>query len=143
MRTLDEALDQFAYHPATPDNARRHSAVRDLLSQVVESLWELVPDGPEKTLAIRKLQEAGMYANLAIALTGPADTTATRSVARVLPEPAAQLLAKVTGETVVTEVVVRNMRGDEVVRHPAELPLGGLPVADGCGACQIPCGVCR
>jgi hypothetical protein len=146
MRTLADVIEQFHYHPATPGpdgTAAKHAAVRQILADTAARLWVAVPDGPEKTLAIRKLQEAGMYANLAIALTAPLAQPGTEAVARVLPEPAAQLLAKVTGETTVTEVVVHNMRGDEVVRHPAELPLGGLPVADGCGACQIPCGVCR
>lgn len=85
MRSLAEALDQFAYHPATPDTAPRHSAVRDETADFLTRMWDQIPDGPEKTLAIRKLQEFQMYANLAIALTAPVDTGATRSVARVLP----------------------------------------------------------
>lgn len=86
MRTLDDALDQFAYHPATEDTAPRHSAIRDAFSEFVEAVFELVPDGPEKTLVLRKLQEAQMYANLAVALTAPADRGPTRAVARVLPD---------------------------------------------------------
>lgn len=85
MRTELEALEQFAYHPATEDTAPRHSAVRDTFFQTVQTLWPLLPDGPEKTLALRKLQEAAMYANLAVALTAPADYSETRSVARQLP----------------------------------------------------------
>jgi hypothetical protein len=88
MRSLDDAYQQFAYHPATPETAPRHAAVRDLLACTVRELWEIVPDCPEKTLAIRKLQEMGMYANLAIALTAPADHGDTRTVARVLPPDA-------------------------------------------------------
>lgn len=84
MRTLTEALDQLAYHPGTPDTAARHAAVRATLSGVAGELWELVPDGPEKTLAMRALQQAGMYCNLAIALTVPADLD-TPHVARVMP----------------------------------------------------------
>lgn len=86
MRTLSDAQDQFAYHPATPETAPKHAAVRDLFRDLLPALWEAIPDGPEKTLAIRKLQEAQMYANLAIALTAPADTGETRSVARQLPD---------------------------------------------------------
>lgn len=84
MRTLEEARDQFAYHPATDVTAPQHAAVRDLFAETVERLWSAVPDGPEKTLAIRALQTAQMYANLAIALQAPADTSSTRSVARKL-----------------------------------------------------------
>lgn len=86
MRSLPEALDQFAYHPATEDTAPRHSRIRDAFSEFVEEVWGLVPDGPEKTLVLRKLQEAQMFANLAIALTAPADLSSARSVARVLPD---------------------------------------------------------
>lgn len=85
MRSLEEAQDQFAYHPATPESAPKHAAVRDIFRDVLPQLWDAVPDGPEKTLAIRKLQESQMYCNLAIALTSPADTGETRSVARELP----------------------------------------------------------
>lgn len=85
MRTLDEAQNQFAYHPATDVTAPKHAAVRDLFGELLPKLWDAVPDGAEKTLAIRKLQEAQMYANLAIALTSEADTGETRATARVLP----------------------------------------------------------
>ncbi len=90
MRSLDDALDQFAYHPATPDTAPRHSALRDAYARFVEELWPLIPGGPEKTLAIRKVQESQMYGNLAIALTAPADLGPTRSVARELPPDSGQ-----------------------------------------------------
>ena len=84
MRTLEEALDQFAYHPATAVTAPKHAAVRRIAADTIAALWEVLPDGPEKTLAIRKLQEAAMYANLAIALTAGADLV-TPEIARVLP----------------------------------------------------------
>jgi hypothetical protein len=71
MRSLDDALDQFAFHPATEDTAPRHDAIRVAFVGFLEELWPLVPDGPEKTLALRRLQEAQMFANLAVALTAP------------------------------------------------------------------------
>jgi hypothetical protein len=86
MRTLAEARSQFAYHPTTPETAPRHAAVRDLFRETLDRLWEILPDGPEKTMAIRGLQTSQAYANLAIALMAPADESETRSVARVLPE---------------------------------------------------------
>lgn len=84
MRSVEEALDQFAYHPATEQTAPMHAAVRDLFRELLPKLWDAVPDGPEKTLAIRKLQESQMYANLAIALLSDADTGETRATARTL-----------------------------------------------------------
>ena len=84
MRSLDEVFDQFAYHPATKDTAKTFSIIRALFKPLAHELWDLVPDVPEKTLALRKLQEAQMYANLAVALSTPADTQ-TDDVARVMP----------------------------------------------------------
>lgn len=88
MRTLEDVLDQFAYHPATPETAPKHAAIRDEFADFAERLWEFLPAGPEKTLVFRELQQAQMYANLAVALTAPADLSPARSVARVLPDDA-------------------------------------------------------
>ena len=84
MKTLLEVLDQLAYHPATTETARQHDSVRGALTGTAEYLWSVVPDGPEKTLAMRALQQCGMYCNLAIALEAPVDHY-TADVARVLP----------------------------------------------------------
>ena len=85
MRTLTEGHDQFAYHPATEVTAPQHEAVRGLFLQLVDDLWRTVPDGPEKTLAFRKLQEAQMFANLAVALTAPAVAPGTVLLVREVP----------------------------------------------------------
>lgn len=85
MRTLDDARDQFAYHPATEETAPKHDAVRQLFLEMVERLWPLVPDGPEKTLAIRDLQRAQMNANLAVALLAPAVQPGTKLLVREIP----------------------------------------------------------
>lgn len=85
MRTLDEALGQFAYHPATEDTAPRHDAIRTAFLRFVEDVWPLIPDGPEKTLAVRRLQQAQMYANLAVALTAPAVAPGTVLFVREVP----------------------------------------------------------
>lgn len=118
MRTLDEARSQFAYHPATGESAARHAQVRDLFRDTLEHLWAAVPDGPEKTLAVRKLQEAQMYANLAIALTVPADTSETRGVARVLPA-AATAAATAAEDAAVAAWVTAEAQADAV---PEDFP---------------------
>ena len=115
MRTLDEALDVFAYHPATSDTAMKHAAVREAYSDFVRHVWPVIPDGPEKTLALRKLQESLFYANTAIALTAPADTSETRSVARVLPDQPKddqpEIVLHVTpGNALAAEQVAHHMR---------------------------------
>lgn len=85
MRTLDEALNQFAYHPATPEVSAKYAELRARVMGLAGMTWDLIPDGPEKTLAFRGLQQFLMHANLAIAMTTPADLK-TPDVARVLPE---------------------------------------------------------
>lgn len=84
MRSLDEVLDALAYHPATPETAPLFDAARQTVSVCAASLWNIVPDGPDKTLAMRKLQEALFYSSFAIAMTSPADREHA-AVARVLP----------------------------------------------------------
>jgi hypothetical protein len=85
VRSLDEVANQFAYHPATLETAKTHDELRNVYIEHAQRIWELIPDGPEKTLAMRKLQESLMYANLAVALTAPVDHD-TADVARVLPQ---------------------------------------------------------
>jgi hypothetical protein len=84
MRNLDEVFEQFAYHPATPHTAKVHDMLRQGYADHAADIWDLIPDGPEKTLAMRKLQESLMYANLAVALTAPIDQDHS-ATARVLP----------------------------------------------------------
>ncbi len=60
--------DIFTYHAPTTAKVKQHESVRDLLKKVAHSFREDLPDSPEKTLAIRRLQEAMMYANAAIAI---------------------------------------------------------------------------
>lgn len=85
MRDLPSAVEQFSFHPATEETAPLHADVRSLTIEYVKALWDTIPDGPEKTLWLRNLQQASMYANLAIALTAPVDMT-HQDIARVLPD---------------------------------------------------------
>jgi hypothetical protein len=85
MRTLPEVLDQFGYHPATPSTASAHNSLREIYKAQAKVIWNMIPDGPEKTICMRKLQESLMYANLAVALTAPVDEK-TADIARILPE---------------------------------------------------------
>ena len=87
MRTLNDAVDQLGYHPATPTVAPKYAALRQAAIDLASDTWDLIPDGPEKTLALRGLQQWLMYANLAVALTVPLDLD-TAHVARVMPPQA-------------------------------------------------------
>lgn len=84
MRTLEEVQDTLAYHPGTPDVTPRMAAIRRLSTEFAEQVWDLIPDGPEKTLAMRGLQTFQMHALCALAMTTPSDLV-TPEVARVFP----------------------------------------------------------
>jgi hypothetical protein len=70
MRTKEDAFDLFTYHPPKPGDGEKFKAVTAGFIALVEALWELLPDGPAKTLVFRDLQIARMRANACIALDG-------------------------------------------------------------------------
>lgn len=57
----------FTYHPPTSGQIETYQQVRDGGKALAKLIHESAPDGPEKTLAIRKVQEAVMWTNAAIA----------------------------------------------------------------------------
>lgn len=68
MRDLASALDAFDYHQPNPDQIDRIASNRKAYKALVEILWKNLPDGPDKTVAIRQLHESMMTANKAIVL---------------------------------------------------------------------------
>lgn len=61
----------FSHHaPKDDGTVHRHETVRNAIKSAAVGVMNTCPDSPEKTLAIRKLQEAMMYANSAIAQYG-------------------------------------------------------------------------
>lgn len=58
--------DAFEYHPWTADQVEIGKMVREKLASAVRCLVALVPPGPDRTTAIRKIREARMDANSAI-----------------------------------------------------------------------------
>lgn len=85
MRSIAEVKDQFAYHPATSETAKTHDQLRVAYAELAVDIWGIIPDGPEKTVVFRKLQESLMYANLAVALQAPLAADGTSGIARELP----------------------------------------------------------
>lgn len=58
----------FSHHPPTAsETVQLHEEVRSKCKEVAIFFRDNLPDSPEKTLAIRKLQEAMMYGNSAAA----------------------------------------------------------------------------
>jgi hypothetical protein len=70
MRTKEEALDHFTYKAPTIETKPKFEAVTGEFLTLVDALYDLMPDGPGKTLALRKLAEARMAVNSAIANDG-------------------------------------------------------------------------
>lgn len=85
MRSLDEVLDHLAFHPATPEAAAKYDQIRNLYIGLAKDLWPLLPDGANKTVAMRALHDAEQKAISAVAIDEtPADWDHPH-VARVLP----------------------------------------------------------
>jgi hypothetical protein len=65
------AIEQlFTYHPANPFVAPKYDAIREAAKYFAKVLYNNVPQGADRTAAIRKLREAVMTANAGIALGG-------------------------------------------------------------------------
>lgn len=60
----------FTYHPPTGDQPARYTAVREAALAFAKVLEEHVPDGADKSAALRELRVCVMTANAAIALDG-------------------------------------------------------------------------
>ena len=60
----------FTYHPPTPEQQKKYEEVNRIFVEAAKLLDPLMPDGPGKTAAIRKLSDARMGVNAAIALEG-------------------------------------------------------------------------
>lgn len=70
MRSKEDALKLFTYQPPKPGDGVKYKAVTAGFVTLAEQLWDLLPDGPGKTVAFRDLQIARMRANACIALEG-------------------------------------------------------------------------
>ena len=76
--TTDEHLDNwFAHHPPSdPSIVEAHQRIRAEYCALAKSMNGLLPEGPDKTVALRAIRDAAMQANSVIAcaqkLYGPA-----------------------------------------------------------------------
>ena len=69
---MKERIDHwFTYHPPRdPDTVDSYRQLRDAARVFAHEVDRLVPDSADKTAAIRKIREAVMTANAAIACEG-------------------------------------------------------------------------
>lgn len=65
-----EVHEAFQYHAPTDDQIKAIQYVREALGHAFDSIKAHVPSCAEQTLAIRKLEEASMWANKAIVFDG-------------------------------------------------------------------------
>jgi hypothetical protein len=69
--TNETLREWFGFHPADTERKRNaHQTVRLTHYALAQELNELLPEGPEKTLALRALQDAAMKANASLAIGG-------------------------------------------------------------------------
>lgn len=64
--TEDTVEECFRFHPWTPEQIANGKEVVDALIAAAKVILRVVPAGPDRTVAIRKLREARMDANSAI-----------------------------------------------------------------------------
>ena len=68
MRSPMEVERAFTYHPPQPDQIPRYQTIRDNAKTLAFEILAHCPDSPERTIALRKLQECTMMANASIAI---------------------------------------------------------------------------
>jgi len=63
-------VEVFTYHPPTDDQPKRYQASRNAAMNLAEVILENAPKGADQQAAIRKVREAMMTANAAVAMGG-------------------------------------------------------------------------
>lgn len=65
---INDIRNRFYYHaPKTEERRRAHEDVRTVCLTLAVALNDLVPDGREKSLAVKAVEDAMMWANAGIA----------------------------------------------------------------------------
>jgi len=68
--TDEQLQDIFSYHAPKPEQVEKYQAINDAFLACAKVINEQMPSGAGATVAFRKLSEARMAANAAIALEG-------------------------------------------------------------------------
>ena len=68
IRTKEDVETAFTYQRPHGDQPHRYEAINGAAKVMAVSIISNCPESPERTLAIRKLQEARMWANASIAI---------------------------------------------------------------------------
>lgn len=70
LRTLEGVLSFLDYHTPNADTLPRHEAVNKAFQALAVDVWNALPDGPGKTVAIRAIGRARIECNSCIANGG-------------------------------------------------------------------------
>lgn len=70
LQRKEEALAYLDYHAPTSETIKDHQAVNEAFQRLLDELWDHIPEGPGKTVAIRAMNRARMECNSAIANGG-------------------------------------------------------------------------
>lgn len=65
--TMEELVNRLTYHAPKGDQPERYERVRAKARLFALEVFDLCPEGREKSLAMTKIEEAVMWANAAIA----------------------------------------------------------------------------
>lgn len=69
--TVQEQIDHvFKYHPPKPEQIQQYTNLRDAARDFALFIEEICPPSADRTIAIRKVREAVMFANASIACEG-------------------------------------------------------------------------
>lgn len=63
----ERILNDFTFHPATPETGPKHDRVRAACLELAQELLTLVPPGREQSLMLTSLEETMHWANAGIA----------------------------------------------------------------------------
>jgi hypothetical protein len=66
----DDLLNWFTHHPPGPDDLRRYEAVREAGKALAAAIVDNTPPSADQSAAVRKVREAVMTANAAVACGG-------------------------------------------------------------------------
>jgi hypothetical protein len=68
MAQSADIKNRFTYHPPQPGQQERYVVLREGGQRMAEMILMAVPEGPEQSIALRKLRECVMWSNAGIAL---------------------------------------------------------------------------
>ena len=69
--TTEELQNRFGYHKPGSEAIQQHQTIRNSVLELAILLAKVCPEGRELSLALTALEEVGMRANQAIAMTQP------------------------------------------------------------------------